>query len=306
MILVLAVVMICAASSEAQPVLSDQWAATDALGRKVRDYKSAGETKKDKFVAIFYWTWHQGNDDTTYHVKNVTEIVRKYPEAMKDYHHPAWGDKQPGFFFWEQPLLGYYKTTDPWVLRKHAEMLADARVDAVFFDCTNGDITWDESYNALLKTWDQAQKDGVNTPKIAFMLPFGPMPYSLVSLRRLYHDLYKPGRYKNLWFMWKGKPCIMGYPDNLTNSEEDKEIAQFFTFRPGQPDYVDGPRRNDQWGWLENYPQHGYVKGENGKFEQVTVGVAQNACPETKGHCSASNLPGVFSRSFSQRNGYDP
>ncbi|MDP4185857.1 MAG: hypothetical protein Q8862_11935 [Bacteroidota bacterium] len=306
MILVLAVVMICAASSEAQPVLSDQWAATDALGRKVRDYKSAGEMKKDKFVAMFYWTWHQGNDDTTYQVKNVTEIVRKHPEAMKDYHHPAWGDKQPGFFFWEQPLLGYYKTTDPWVLRKHAEMLADARVDAVFFDCTNGDITWDESYNALLKTWDQAQKDGVNTPKIAFMLPFGPMPYSLVSLRRLYHDLYKPGRYKNLWFMWKGKPCIMGYPDNLTNSEEDKEIAQFFTFRPGQPDYVDGPRRNDQWGWLENYPQHGYVKGENGKFEQVTVGVAQNACPETKGHCSASNLPGVFSRSFSQRNGYDP
>ena len=291
---------------KAQPVVSDQWAATDALGRKVREYRDAGAKKKDKFVAIFYWTWHQGNDDKTYPVKNITEIVRKYPEAMKDYHHPAWGNKQPGFFFWEQPLLGYYKTTDPWVLRKHAEMLADAGVDAVFFDCTNGDITWKDSYEALLKAWDQAQKDGVNTPKIAYMLPFGPAPHSLVSLRQLYRDVYKPGRYKNLWFFWKGKPCIMGYPDNLTDSPEDKEIAAFFTFRPGQPDYVNGPTRNDQWGWLEDYPQHGYVKGADGKFEQVTVGIAQNASPETKGHCSAFNLPGSYGRSFTKRNGFDP
>ena len=292
--------------SLAQPVCSDHWAATDALGRKVHEYRDAGEKRKGKFVAMFYWTWHQGNDDTTYHVKNITEIVRKYPEAMKDYHHPAWGTKQPGFFYWEQPLFGYYKTTDPWVLRKHAEMLADAGIDAVFFDCTNGSITWGESYEALMKTWDQAQKDGVNVPKIAYMLPFGPVPHSLVSLRQLYRDVYKPGRFKNLWFIWKGKPCIMGYPDNLTDSEEDREIASFFTFRPGQPDYVNGPSRNDQWGWLENYPQHGYAKGADGKFEQVTVGVAQNASPVTNGHCSAFNLPGSFGRSFSQRNGFDP
>ncbi len=290
----------------AQPVNSDQWVATDALGRKLSEYNQAGKEKKDKFVAMFYWTWHQGNDDTTYHIKNITEIVREYPLAMKDYNHPAWGDKQPGFFFWEQPLLGYYKTTDPWVLRKHAEMLADAKVDAVFFDCTNGSITWEDSYETLLKTWDQAQKDDVKVPKIAFMLPFGAVPHSLVSLRQLYRDVYKPGRYKNLWFVWKGKPCIMAYPDKLTDSEEDREIAAFFTFRPGQPDYVNGPTRNDQWGWLENYPQHGYVKDANGKFEQVTVGIAQNAAPETNGHCSAFNLPGSQGRSFSKRNGFDP
>ena len=293
-------------NSFAQSVNSDQWAATDALGRKVRSYKDAGEKRDDKFIAIFYWTWHQGNEDTTYQVKNITEIVREYPEAMKDYDHPAWGTKKPGFFYWEQPLLGYYKTTDPWVLRKHAELLADAGVDGVFFDCTNGSITWKESYEALLKTWDQAQKDGVNVPKIAYMLPFGALPHSLVSLRQLYRDVYKPGRYQDLWFYWKGKPCIMGYPDNLTDSKEDREIAEFFTFRPGQPDYVNGPKRNDQWGWLENYPQHGYVKMDNGKFEQVAVGIAQNACPATNGHCSAFNLPGSFGRSFSQRNGFDP
>ena len=280
--------------------------ATDALGRKLPLAGEVGGPKKDKYIAMFYWTWHQGIDDTTYQVKSITEIVRKYPEAMKDYNHPGWGDKKPGYFYWEQPLLGYYKTTDPWVLRKHAEMLADAGVDVVFFDCTNGDLTWQDSYEALMKTWNQAQKDGVNVPKIAFMLPFGPINYSLSSIRQLYRDVYKPNRYPNLWFRWKGKPCIMAYSDNLTNSETDQEIKNFFTFRGGQADYVNGPWRNDQWGWLEIYPQHGYVKDENGKYEQVPVGIAQNAGPETNGHCSAFNLPGTYGRSFSHRNGFDP
>ena len=304
----LGTVCLIGGSAFGQTVNSDSWAATDALGRKVSEYKDAGDKKKDKFIAMFYWTWHQGNDDTTYQVKNISEIVRKYPEAMKDYNHPAWGDKRPGFFFWEQPLLGYYKTTDPWVLRKHAEMLADAGVDAVFFDCTNGSLTWEDSYEALMKTWDQAQKDGVNVPKIAFMLPFGPAPHSLVSLRQLYKDVYKPGRYENLWFVWKGKPCIMAYPDNLTDSPEDRAIRDFFTFRPGQPDYVDGPfpTRKDQWSWLEIYPQHGYIKGPDGGFEQVSVGVAQNTSPDRKGHCGAFNVKDAYGRNFSVLKGFDP
>ena len=289
----------------AQQIDSDLWAATDALGRELRTFSESGNTK-NKYIAMFYWTWHQNSDDTTETVKNITEIVRKHPEAMKDYNHFAWGTNKPGHFYWEEPLLGYYKTTDPWVLRKHAEMLADAKVDAVFFDCTNGSLTWKESYEALMKTWDQAQKDGVDVPKIAFMLPFGAVPHSLVSLRQLYRDVYKPGRHENLWFYWKGKPCIMAYPDNLTDSQEDREIAEFFTFRPGQPDYVDGPNRNNQWGWLENYPQHGYIKKVDGSYEQATVGVAQNAAPSTNGHCSAFNLPGAQGRNFSKRNGFDP
>ena len=69
-------------------------------------------------------------------------------------------------------------------------MLTDAKVDAVFFDCTNGSLTREDSYEALMKTW-------------------GLVPHSLVSLRQLYRDVYKPRRFENLWFYWKGKPCIM-------------------------------------------------------------------------------------------------
>lgn len=298
------------APAAAQEVNPDSWAATDALGRKVRSYDEAPAKRDGKFVAIFYWTWHTFHHDEKFPVYNITEILREHPEAIKDYNHPAWGPTGPHYYYWEQPLFGYYQTTDKWVLRKHAEMLAAAGVDAVFFDCTNGHQTWIPSYEALMETWDQAQKDGVKVPKIAFMLPFGASVDSRISLRQLYNDLYKPGRYKNLWFIWKGKPCIMGYPDNLTDDPTDKEIASFFTFRPGQPDYVDGPRRNDQWGWLENYPQHGYVPtvGADGKttYEQVTVGVAQNTNPDRKGHCGAFNTKDAYGRNFSIRNGFDP
>ena len=303
----LGMLLLLATAAAGQAVNSDSWAATDALGRKVREYKEAGDKKKDKLVAMFYWTWHTDfvADGDGKPVQNITETLRKYPEAAFDYNHPAW---KHGTCFWEQPLFGYYRTTDPWVLRKHAEMLADAGVDVVFFDCTNGSYTWKSSYDALMKVWDQAQKDGVNVPKIAFMLPFGPAPHSLVSLRQLYKDVYKPGRYENLWFVWKGKPCIMAYPDNLTDSPEDKAIRDFFTFRPGQPDYVDGPfpTRKDQWSWLEIYPQHGYIKGPDGGFEQVSVGVAQNTSPDRKGHCGAFNVKDAYGRNFSVLKGFDP
>ncbi len=306
----LALSALFSAPSVAQEVNPDSWAATDALGRKVRSYDEAPAKRDGKFVGIFYWTWHNSNHNDKYPVYNVTEILRAHPEALKDYNHPAWGPKGPHFYYWEQPLFGYYQTTDKWVLRKHAEMLAAAGVDAVFFDCTNGSNTFIASYEALMETWEQALKDGVKVPKVSFILNLWPMPSTNVSLRQLYKDVYKPGRYKDLWFVWRGKPCLMAYPDLLTDSPEDREIANFFTFRPGQPDYVDGPKRNDQWGWLENYPQHGYapVNDANGNthFEQVTVGVAQNTNPDRKGHCGAFNTKDSYGRNFSIRNGFDP
>ena len=283
---------------------SDSWAATDALGRKVRSYEDAGTKRKDKFVAMFYWTWHIYDLSKGSKVNNNTEIIRKYPEALKSFDHPAWGNT--GRYYWEEPLLGYYKTTDPWVLRKHAEMLADAGIDVVFFDCTNLTLTWKESYDVLMDVWSQAQHDGVNVPKVAFLLPFGSPEYGGPQLRMLYADIYQPKRYENLWFIWKGKPCIMARPEDLSNTKEDHEIANFFTFRPGQPDYVNGPQRKDNWGWMEVYPQNGYVPLKKGGFEQTVVSVAQNTNLASGEHFCAFNEPETYSRSFSKRKGFDP
>ncbi|MCL4481026.1 MAG: T9SS type A sorting domain-containing protein [Bacteroidetes bacterium] len=425
--------------------------ATDALGRKLPIRSEAGNQRNNKFVGLFYWTWHTDGNATFSPVMNITEILKQYPEAASNANHSAWQGISPGVFWWDEPLFGYYRTTDEWVLRKHAEMLADAGVDVVFFDCTNGSLTWKSSYTVLLKVWDQARKDGVKTPQICFLLPFGANTNSLVSLYELYSDLYQPQLYKDLWFIWNGKPLIMAYPESLvaqnggsaglkftatapfyavnatcpswgnnvgnltlslykwnisyaqsvagtpvasktfvnfndnekikltfnaqnageylwvlsngteqvgvwkwTDSTDpvisyfggsqvtgnyESEISynpefnftkltsgtnhtplavtgsidqqainsmkEFFTFRPGQPDYVNGPARNDQWGWLENYPQHGYAPKLGGGFEQATVGVAQNASNASGGHASGFNSALTYGRSYTKAKGQD-
>ena len=431
-------------------VNSDNWTATDALGRTTPTADEVGPTRDGKYIAMFYWTWHTDGIAEFSPVMNVTEIITEHPDAADDANHPAWKGIWGGVFWWDEPLFGYYRTTDDWVLRKHAEMLADAGVDAVFFDCTNGSYTWKSSYTQLLKVWDQARKDGVKTPRIAFMLPFSATEGALSSIEELYTDLYQPKLYQDLWFIWKGKPVIMAYPEMLkakpgdtaalrftadssflaidvhcpswsnsigaltlslykwkysyaatvsgqpiarktfenfndnawlrmnfdaqglgeylwvlsdpaevvgvwknsdsqdpatsyfngssvngdyecgiysapdstrhdlipyvephvpvqlgasSDAEMIAGIKDFFTFRPGQPDYVSGRTRPDQWGWLENYPQHGYVGYQS--FEEVTVGVAQNANDASGGHASAFNEPYTYGRSYTKANGQD-
>lgn len=74
-------------------------------------------------------------------------------------------------------------------------------------------------------------------------------------------------------------------------------VKNFFTFRPGMSSYVAGPQRNDQWGWLELAPQHGYVDKGGGRYELMTVGVAQNWSEKTDA-ISAMNGPRIRGRSF--------
>ncbi len=282
--------------------------ATDALGRKLPGSELVGTPKKDKLVGIFYWTWH-----TQPGVKNppfnVTEYLARNPKALEDYKNEIW-PKRNSPWFWGEPLFGYYLDTDSWVLRKHAEMLADAGVDVVIFDCTNGNITWKESYTKLCEVWTQARKEGVKTPQIAFMLPFWTSDGGKEILREIYRDLYKPGKYRDLWFVWKGKPFVMGsseFADEIKNRPEDpqlkQELRQFFTFRPGQPVYNKGPEKADHWGWLEIYPQHGFAKQTNERFEQATVGVSQNWSKERG--LTAMNAPGAFGRSYTNAKGHD-
>ncbi|WP_439557402.1 hypothetical protein [Dyadobacter sp.] len=278
--------------------------ATDAVGRRLPSHREVGDLKKGKFVGLFYWTWHtqQAKNNPAL---NVTEYLSRNPKAIHDYNDPIW-PKRKSPWFWAEPLFGYYIDTDEWLLRKHAEMLADAGVDMIIFDCTNGNLTWKESYMKLCEVFTKARKDGVKTPQISFVLPFWVTDGGKEIIREIYADLYKPGKYKDLWFMWKGKPFIMASPEFTETIKGktgepalEKEMRDFFTFRPGQPVYNKGPEKEDHWGWLEIYPQHGYKKNADGTFEQATVGVAQN-WTKARG-LTALNATGSFSRSYTSK-----
>ena len=284
-------------------VMPDTWVFTDGLGRESLTYEDVGGIKEDKTAAMFYWTWHA--DLGVHNPLNVTEFIKQYPEAIRDYDHEAWPAPDTAAYFWNEPIFGYYKTNDTWVLRKHAELLANAGVDVIFTDNTNGNFTWKLSYNPLYETWDDAQKNGaVDVPKVSFMLPFGPNEGSKEQIESLYLDIYRRDRYQNLWFYWDGKPMLMAHNSNISSGNNlGKEILNFFTWRAGQPDYLAQQHTSKQWGWLSVYPQALYgERGESdlkrGRVEQTTVGVAVNHNYETH-QIAPMNGFNVIGRSYS-------
>lgn len=272
--------------------------ATDGLGRKLPTYAEVGPEKGDKFVGLFYWIWHTHFAQSVPYAFNVGEAVEKFPEAAQDYNHPVWGGTRLGTYWWGEPLFGFYRETDPWVIGKHAEMLCEAGVDVIIFDATNGSETWDESWQALCETFMRCRKEGMKTPQIAFMLPFTGGADTRKSLTNLYTKMYSKGLYKDLWFYWKGKPLIMAHTDGVSD-----EILGFFTFRQNIGTYncTDSRARNSCWGWLEIAPQNGWYRTDKG-FEEATVGVAQNWTKERG--LTAMNATGAFGRSYTNANGH--
>ncbi len=282
-------------------VRPDTWVAVDGLGRTLPTYTEVGEKDDEKFVGLFYWLWHY-NFASGFEADNVTEILEKYPEALYDINHPAWENTENGKpYHWNEPLYGYYQNLDEYVVRKHAELIADAGVDVIIFDCTNGSFTWQPAYEVLFRVFDEAIAEGVNVPQIAFMLPFSSSADAKTSLKDLYNNIYSKGRYKHLWFMWDDKPLIMAHSDALDKSDAfEKEIYDFFTFRENNPTYFDGNYgiSKETWGWCSDYPQAKYGVSLNGDIEQICVSVAQNAAD---GKLVAMNDRGnVQGRSFTK------
>ena len=280
-------------------VRPDTWVAVDGLGRTLPIYEEVGERDDEKFVGLFYWTWHY-NFASTQEADNATEVLKEYPEALHDFNHPAWENTYDGKpYYWNEPLFGYYQNLDEYVVRKHAEMIADVGVDVIIFDCTNGSETWAPAYETLFRVFDEAIKEGVNVPQISFLLPFSDEEHAAVSLRQLYEDIYSKGRYKHLWFMWDGKPLIMARESALDKYDPyEKEIIDFFTFRKNSATYFDKNNSitKNTWGWCSTYPQTKFGTSLFGGVEQMCVSVAQNAAD---GQLVAMNSGGnVQGRSF--------
>jgi hypothetical protein len=263
-------------------VYADTWVATDALNRSVADFAQCGPVKNDKWVGIFYWTWHipgrGGPNDNSLILPTEQDGLIQWPESTT--HH------------WGEPEMGYYLMTDPFVIRKHASMLTDAGIDVILFDTTNPPFTWKNEYEALCREYMAMRSEGAATPSIAFIAPFGdPRPVT----DQLWQDLYQPGHWQDLWFIWDGKPLLLANKDFIHDEEQQK----FFTFRRPMPDYWIGPTGPDQWSWLEVYPQHVF-KNSRGENEQMSVGVAQNAIPNTPGPAPMSHKIGAMGRSWHQ------
>ncbi len=284
------------------PVMPDTWVFTDGLGRVSLTNAEVGDPKENKTLAMFYWTWHVSGNSRNDPSK-LQDLSTQYPDAMLNYNHEIWAELGERAFFWNEPIYGHYRGDDAWVQRKQAELLANAGVDVVFTDNTNGTSTFRNSYTSLMDTWADAMQDGVMTPKVSFMLPFWDQNYTKIQVQLLYQDIFRQNKWQELWFYWDQKPMLMAIKDSFSDTSDlvNKEISNFFTFRAGEPEYIKENPAISSWGWLSMYPQAKHFASNqdkaNGVVEQITVGVAQNHNYVTH-QLSAMNSNNITGRSY--------
>ena len=254
-----------AASEQQNPCTP--WPAVDALGRALPLPEEVGPARPGRFVGIFYFLWHQDvprRSKTEAGPLDIARIKAEDPDAIKKPASPLWGGIGASHY-WGEPMYGYYRSTDPWVLRRHAELLADAGIDTLTFDTTNAE-TYPEVYRALCEVFRKIRQEGGRTPQISFMVNTEARQTAL----KLFHELYQPGEYRELWFRWQGKPLMICDPAAATD-----ELREFFTLRRAHWPFTltNTPLA---WHWEAAYPQpYGYVDDPNSP-EQVNVAVAQN------------------------------
>lgn len=240
-------------NTPAQVAYGNNWVAVDGADRTLPIYAEVGDHKNNRYIGVFYWLWHAYI--RTNPIKNMTEELRA-TNGNPNFAAQDW--------YWGEPENGYYHNSDPWVIRRHLQMFANAGVDFLYLDYTNGPIG-SESFDAFMEVALEMQNQGIPVPKIVFFINDDG---GRTALDFVYNTVYKPGKYQSLWFYWEGKPLVM---EGIIHASND-EIRNFFTFRDT---WAFQESTNDQWRFIDNYPQR--PSYHNGIVEQLCVSKGMGA-----------------------------
>jgi len=288
----------------------DTWVGSDMVGRKLPSSDTVGNVKEEeKYVAVFYWVWHAQDEilrtkDQHLNVQNVLDLYEgDDTDIIYNWDYAGW--KSSGLFYWNESIYGYFYGLDEWVRRKEMELLSAADVDLIVLDCP-ADM-YSGGYLQVCDVIHNMRKDGIDAPKLVLRLEWGPSQAGANLLERYYNECVETGLYSDTYFMYQGKPLVMNYIEccdfKTGDPERDalrQEMKEAFTFRSMQPHYYAGPQRDDQWPWLEVYPQNPYGKTETGGVECVGVGIAQNTVLGYSDF-TAFSQQGTFGRSFTYK-----
>ncbi len=295
---------------------SDTWVATSAAGVKVADYEEVGPVKEgQREVGMMYWP-KTTTEKPISTARIPAEIVAEHPDAYADFYHEAWPEGATSYY-WNEPLFGYYTMSDYWVIRRHAIMLANAGVDVIFFDWSNGDASGDQTLNLLCEAYADAKADGIRVPKInalnSWYVDHSQRRTQLVNIHTYF---FENERYKELWYEWDGAPLMFGnnskWSTNLDTSKLDetayiREMFEFYTFRMSgsrEPqEFVGGDR---YWHWLQASPLTKWNKEEDGRTEFMVVGTGVNeSYVDGWNHTCVFSDPYTKGRSYTEGFGED-
>ncbi|MDE6527531.1 MAG: hypothetical protein K2L78_00605, partial [Muribaculaceae bacterium] len=250
----------------------DTWVAVDELGRTVASSDGGvdrEEVDENASVGMFYYVWHGEHNDSR---KDISVLLQANPD------NPDWGPEN--YMHWgSKPWLGYYKGGDPYVIAKHIQMLVDAGIDWLFFDCTNANI-YSANVQAVISELLNRDRLGMKYPKLAFMVHSSPAATMTQIYNRFYRN--KP-QYDKFWYKLDGKPLALAPLDEMSSASD--AVKDNFTFRNSWAWRQKQYNLPKEWSWLEYYPQK---PGWANKYdpvslmtrkmnEQISVSVAQHA-----------------------------
>lgn len=239
----------------------------DDLGRVLR---SAGSQLEDKSVGIFYTQangFHAGNISGIY---DVSKIMAEYGADII-FHEDTPISPNNTEHWWGEPLYGYYKSTDIYVIKNHVNQFTAAGIDYIVMDCTNGWM-YNDALKSTMEYITELRQDGWDAPQVVLYI------HSLnnKTVREAYNDIYSLTEYKDSWYMKDGKPVIIAYTDTEKDIAEasgrgvtdfdvpeyeplSQEILDFFYFveprwpddylRQGWPQY--DPNKDSGYCWIE-------------------------------------------------------
>ena len=242
--------------------MPDTWVGIDDVDRLLYTTADVGDTKKEKYVGMFFYYWHES------HVNEIYDNMKIKAVSLGE--DRPWGPVN-AYHYCQEPYFGYYRNSDEFVIRKNMQMLSDAGVDFIYLDTTNAQI-YPQTLANTLKVMREMQNEGKKVPKFCFT--FNTNAES--TLETAYNQIYSKRLYEDLWFMWEGKPLVLCPLNQVPDYLQD-----FFTVRHswayGFTDWwgLEGEGYK-KWPWLAAYPQpYGWSEAPT-KPEQLVCATAQH------------------------------
>lgn len=230
----------------------------DHFGRAFMPVSGMDESKH---VGMFYFLWH--GEESKGSELNITQLLEEHPEDLWNIEGT---DLSPvlKFYYWDEPLFGYYRSDDRWVIAKHIEMLTAAGVDFLYLDATNGN-PYLRSAKALFNVLLDFQARGWDAPKVVFYTNSRSIP----TITTIYNEFYTDSKYDSIWYRPDGvRPMIIGNATveldkgeaalrddyNYNPDPLSKEIEDLFDIRVSQ--WPNAAYNYYGFPWMEwSYPQ---------------------------------------------------
>ena len=210
-----------------------QLTGTDALGRSVQPLAGT----ENKYVGIFYFVCLGADNHNA--IYDVTQLLEEYGSETEG--NPLFA--LPGsdaydesvspyatFHYWGEPLYGYYRSDDEWVIRRHMELFMLAGIDFLYLDYSNSSYEYPTALQAILNVILELQAEGYeNVPLVTFMLPDSEAD-SAAKVRSLYDNWYSDSRYRTCWFRADRslnpsyRPMVVGHFSSVTDETLREEL----------------------------------------------------------------------------------